>query len=45
MAQAEALTDTTLRQGFLKNIPHHRAILQAWARRDESSESPAKPVG
>ena len=45
MAQAEALTDTMVRQGFLQNIPHHRAIVEAWARRDESSESPAKPVG
>jgi hypothetical protein len=45
MAQAESLTDTTLRQGFLHNIPHHRAIVAAWAKRNEASGSRANPVG
>ncbi len=44
MAQAEALTDAMLRRGFLQNIPHHRAIVEAWARRDESRGSLAKPA-
>ena len=38
MAQADAIsqlsTDSTLRHGFLNNIPHHRAIVAAWAGRD-----------
>jgi hypothetical protein len=33
MAQADAVTDATLRQGFLLNIPHHRDIVAAWAKR------------
>ena len=41
IAQADSLTDATLRQGFLHNIPHHRAILAAWTRRDEVSDPPA----
>lgn len=41
MAQAEALADTTLRQGFLQNIPYHRAVVEAWAQRDESRAKPA----
>jgi ATP/maltotriose-dependent transcriptional regulator MalT len=49
MAQADAIsrssTDTTLRQGFLQNIPHHREIVAAWAKRDLASESPAMPIG
>jgi len=49
MAQAEAIgrctTDATLRQGFLQNIPHHREIVAAWAKRDVASESPARPGG
>ncbi len=32
MAQAAAISDATLRQGFLRNIPHHREIVAAWAR-------------
>ncbi|MCU7369637.1 AAA family ATPase [Paucibacter sp. O1-1] len=49
MAQADAIsrnsTDTTLRQGFLQNIPHHREIVAAWAQRDVGSEAPAGPAG
>jgi len=45
MAQADAISrstsDVTLRQGFLQNIPHHREIVAAWARREVASESPA----
>jgi predicted ATPase/class 3 adenylate cyclase len=33
MAQAEALSDAALRQGFLQNIPWHREIVAAWAKR------------
>jgi len=33
MTQAEAINDTTLRQGFLHNIPHHREIVAAWSKR------------
>jgi predicted ATPase/class 3 adenylate cyclase len=36
MAQADVIsqhsTDPALRYGFLNNIPHHRAIVAAWAR-------------
>jgi hypothetical protein len=49
MAQADAIsrstTDATLRQGFLQNIPHHREIVAAWAKRDVASGSPERPVG
>ncbi|MEP7101689.1 MAG: adenylate/guanylate cyclase domain-containing protein [Burkholderiales bacterium] len=49
MAQADAISrgssDATLRQGFLKNIPHHREIVAAWAKRDVASEVPAMPRG
>jgi class 3 adenylate cyclase/tetratricopeptide (TPR) repeat protein len=31
LAQYEAITDFSLRQGFLQNIPHHREIVAAWA--------------
>ena len=31
MAQADAITDATLRQMFLTNIPHHREIVARWA--------------
>ncbi len=41
MAQADAIsrstTDATLREGFLQNIPHHREIVAAWAKRDVAS--------
>ena len=47
MAQADAIsrssTDATLRQAFLQNIPHHREIVAAWAKRDVASEPPAMP--
>ena len=47
MAQADAISrgtsDATLRQGFLQNIPHHREIVAAWAKRDVASGSPAMP--
>jgi len=42
MAQADAISrsssDAKLRQGFLHNIPHHREIVAAWAKRDAASE-------
>ncbi len=48
-AQADAISrstnDATLRQGFLQNIPHHREIVAAWAKRDVASELPAVPGG
>ena len=31
MAQAEAISDSALRQGFLHNVPAHREIVAAWA--------------
>ncbi len=31
MTKAEAITDATLRQMFLTNIPHHRDIVALWA--------------
>jgi hypothetical protein len=38
MAQADAISrntaDATVRQGFLQNIPHHREIVAAWAKRE-----------
>ena len=42
MAQADAISrdssqhgaDPALRQGFLSNIPHHREIVAAWAKRE-----------
>jgi tetratricopeptide (TPR) repeat protein len=36
-AQAATIPDSALRQGFLQNIPHHREIVAAWARRNEVS--------
>jgi len=49
MAEADAISHSTphaaLHQGFLQNIPHHREILAAWAKRDVASELPAMPVG
>jgi predicted lipid-binding transport protein (Tim44 family) len=46
MAQAEAVTDhspdAALHQGFLQNVPWHRAIVAAWARRDVADAAPAK---
>ena len=45
MALAETMTDPALRQGFLRNIPHHREIVAAWAKRDSSGAAPAKPGG
>jgi hypothetical protein len=32
MAQADAIPDAALREGFLRNIPHHRDIVAAWAQ-------------
>ena len=34
MAQADAITDSTLRQMFLTNIPHHREIVVLWAAQE-----------
>jgi hypothetical protein len=31
--QAETIPDAALREGFLKNIPHHREIVAAWEKR------------
>jgi len=49
MAQADAIsrstTDATLREGFLQNIPHHREIVAAWAKRDGARESPERSLG
>jgi hypothetical protein len=47
MAQAAAITDATLRRGFLQNIPHHREIVAAWPRRGAADESllAVDPVG
>lgn len=43
MAQADAIsqhsTDPALRQGFLHNVPHHRAIAAAWALQATGSGS------
>lgn len=45
MAQAGAISDGTLRQGFLRHIPHHRQIVAAWAKLGEGGEAAAKPAG
>jgi hypothetical protein len=45
MARAEAISDLALRQGFLQNIPHHREIAAAWAKRDSPGESRASSPG
>jgi predicted ATPase len=42
MAQAEAITDAALRQGFLQNIPWHREIVAAWGRRATAGRVPAE---
>jgi tetratricopeptide (TPR) repeat protein len=34
MNQADTITDPALRESFLRNIPHHREITAAWAKRD-----------
>ena|SRR5688572_4975034 len=33
-AQAATITDAGLRQGFIRNIPHHREIAAAWTARN-----------
>ncbi len=47
MAQADAIGRSAsyagLRQGFLQNIPHHRAIVAAWAAWPKPDPSPADP--
>jgi len=49
MAQAEAISrhspGTQLHQCFLQNIPHHRAIVAAWAARDTAGGSPTPSTG
>lgn len=45
MAQADALTDATLRQGFLQNVPFNREIVAAWAKRSVADKFPANPAG
>ena len=42
VAQVESISDVALRRGFLKNIPHHHAIVLAWAKHEVSRESPAE---
>jgi hypothetical protein len=44
LAQADAINDAALRQGFLKNIPHHREIMAAWANRGRTDESSTKSI-
>lgn len=43
MATAATLADETLRQGFLDNIPEHRAIRAAWALRQPRLAGPMPP--
>lgn len=49
MAQADAISqhsnDAALRHGFLHNIPHHRAIVSAWGKRDTAGAEPTQPEG
>ncbi|MFO1305523.1 MAG: adenylate/guanylate cyclase domain-containing protein [Burkholderiales bacterium] len=42
MAQADAITEAALRQGFLHNIPHHREIVAAWSEHNAADPRPAK---
>jgi hypothetical protein len=42
--QADTITDSATRQGFLQNVPHHREIVAAWAQRGASGESSARPT-
>jgi hypothetical protein len=42
MAEADAITDATLRHGYLHYIPYHRDIAAAWATRDAPGKSPSK---
>jgi class 3 adenylate cyclase/tetratricopeptide (TPR) repeat protein len=44
MVQADTITDSALRQGFLRNVPHHREIVAAWAQRGAGGESSARPT-
>jgi tetratricopeptide (TPR) repeat protein len=39
------LTDARVRQGYFQNIPHHREIVAAWARRGAGGEAAAVAVG
>ncbi len=45
MAQAQAIADPALRQGFLQNVPHHREIVAAWATGGAGGEAGAAIVG
>ena len=45
MEQAAAVHDAALRQRFLQNVPHHREIVAAWARRPERAEGTATTAG
>ena len=40
-AHAVRLSEAALRHGFLNNIPHHREIVAAWARRMNTQGSQA----
>lgn len=42
MVTAASIADETLREGFLNNIPDHRAILAAWALAQEESRPSSK---
>ncbi len=44
-ATAANISDAALREGFLANIPDHRAILAAWAAAAEEAERQAGEVG
>ncbi len=39
---AATISDDALRDGFLNNIPDHRAILAAWALHEQESAAPAR---
>ena len=39
--QSDAITDATLRQGFLHNISFNREIMAAWGKLEGSDKSPA----
>jgi hypothetical protein len=40
-AHAANLLEPALRYGFLNNIPHHREIVAAWAKRMDAQSSQA----
>ena len=42
MVAADAITDTTLRRGFLANFPEHREIVALWAQRQSGAGRTAR---